>query len=319
MTYGTFQTKTANLKATVSYSEAITMKAEHEIGSMKLVELKVGKNDYVKAGDIIATVSMETDPLDLEEIQLKLSRLQERYEIAQIEFDVSQQERITEFSVYEKLRRIQEIEYDQAILDFEQIKRNYEDQITLYQEEIEKYKKWSYMTQIVSTVDGFILESSDLKIGQEIKAGAILARIIPSKQIYLDMQDPFSHYGYGMNMTLIVGDARNAKEYPVTAMSGSGKILSSNWDRGITSFSGAYDVTMLIGQGPFTLTGYTNVMDNVLLVPASAVTIEKQKYFVTVVNDDNTISKKQFIAGGNNTEYYWVYEGLEPGMKILLP
>ena len=60
-------------------------------------------------------------------------------------------------------------------------------------------------------------------------------------------------------------------------------------------------------------------MENVLLVPAEAVTIDKRKYYVTVLGEGGSMTKTQFIPGGGNDEYYWVFDGLQEGTRIVMP
>ena len=56
-----------------------------------------------------------------------------------------------------------------------------------------------------------------------------------------------------------------------------------------------------------------------LLVPTEAVTAEKQKYYVTVLGEGGSMTKTQFIPGGSNGQYYWVFDGLEEGTRIVVP
>ena len=63
--------------------------------------------------------------------------------------------------------------------------------------------------------------------------------------------------------------------------------------------------------------GDLGTMENVLLVPARAVTIDNDITYVTIVKEDGSFLKKGFRAGGSNANYYWVMDGLEEGTVIL--
>ena len=114
-------------------------------------------------------------------------------------------------------------------------------------------------------------------------------------------------------------DTRTAKSYDALVVSAVGKTLSSQWDLATSRLDGAYDMAELLGNGPFYVTGETNVMENVLLVPSEAVTVENRKYYVTVLGEDGSLTKTQFIPGGNNAEYDWVFDGLKEGTKVMMP
>ena len=120
-------------------------------------------------------------------------------------------------------------------------------------------------------------------------------------------------------MTLLAGDSRHPQSYDAVVVSAVGKVLSSQWDLSVSRLDGDYDISELLGNGPFNVTGETSVMKNVLLVPVEAVTAEKQKYYVTVLGEGGSMTRTQFIPGGSNSEYYWVFDGLEEGTRIVVP
>ena len=58
-------------------------------------------------------------------------------------------------------------------------------------------------------------------------------------------------------------------------------------------------------------------MENVILIPKTAVTVDGDECFVTVLQEDGSLLKTEFIPGGSNAEYYWVFDGLNEGMNII--
>ena len=59
-------------------------------------------------------------------------------------------------------------------------------------------------------------------------------------------------------------------------------------------------------------------MDNVVLIPKSAVTVESGVTYVTILDENNKPTLKSFIAGGSDNFNYWVVDGLSEGTKICL-
>jgi len=319
LSYGTFSTQMTPLRANARMLETACVRAECSVGTMRLTELLVEKYQYITAGTPVARVSMEIDEVDLQELERKLLRLQQRYLAKQQEFMESQEEREALFARWPPQRTIDEINYNQAQLDFAQVAAGYEKQIADLQEEIQMLGNLAEQTEILAPVDGFILDVHFLQRGQKLDNGTILVRLAPADKICLEFTDQLGHYGYGNRVTLLAGETRVAQSYDAMVSSATGKILGSQWDVGVSQLTGEYDIAGLLGNGPFNVTGETSVMENVLLVPAKAVTVEKQKYYVTVLGEGGSMTKTQFIPGGSNADYYWVFDGLEEGTRIVVP
>lgn len=319
LSYGTFSTQIVTQRASIKMLETSCVKAEFSTGTMRLVQILVEKNQYITAGTPVALVSMETDALQLQELERKLQRLQERYAEDQEEFQESQEKREALFARWDPQRSMDIIRYNQAQLDFDQTAAAYEKQIAKLQEQIQELEELRELTQILAKEDGYVLEVCTREKGKQLKSGETIVKLAPSDGICLEFADTMQHYGYGNELTLLVGDTRVAKSYDATVVSAVGNTLKGQWETGSSQLVGEYDLAELMGKGPFNVTGETNVMENVLLIPAEAVTVEKGKYYVTVVGDDNSLTKTQFISGGSNADYYWVFDGLEAGTRIVMP
>lgn len=319
LSYGTFSTQMMPLRANMRMLETVCVRAECPVGTMRLTQLLVEKYQYITAGTPVARVSMEIDQVDLQELERKLLRLQQRYLAEQQEFMESQEKREALFARWPPQRTIDEINYNQAQLDFAQTAASYEKRIADLQEEIQKLGDLAGQTEILAQEDGFILDVSILQKGQKLDDGTVLIRLAPADKICLEFTDQLEHYGYGNRVTLLAGETKIAQSYEAMVSSASGKILGGQWDMGVSQLTGEYDIAGLLGNGPFNITGETSVMENVLLVPAQAVTVEKQKYYVTVLGEGGSMTKTQFIPGGSNADYYWVFDGLEEGTRIVVP
>ncbi len=318
LSYGTFETAITGMKANLEVIEVSPIRVELTTGTMRLVELLVTRHSYLEKGDVIAKVSVETDAIALEELERKLLRLEESLAEYKADYTKRYAEALDECSVYLLPGKVDRLKMEQMQRDYEWSVTGYEEQIADYKERIKELKNIASTEELVATQAGYVLEVAWLQPGQELHNGDWLCNIAPTNKMMLKFTDESQHYGYGMDLELLVGDRRMPQSYPVKAVSALGKTLSSSWNRNSTTIVGEYDIADLVGMGSYTVTGTTNVMENVLLVPVEAVTAEGEKYYVTVLNSDNTLEKKQFIPGGKNTQYYWVFDGLEPGMKIIL-
>lgn len=318
LAYGDYQTQTTPFSADINVMETTVVRAEYSSGSMRLVQMLAERNAYVEKGDPIATVSMETNELDLEELELRLTRVRERYNKFKAEFESSHEEARKEISVYELPGKIDRIEFYQAELDFARQEQSYLEQIESYEEQIEELKGLMNTTQILAPTDGIVIEVNRDAGGTKLENGDMLAEIIPTDQIYMGFGDAISHYSYGNEVTFIVGRNVKAKEFSARVISTNGKALGSGWNKAISYIESSVEPTEILSERPFYVSAITDVMKNVLLVPIEAVTTDNDKCFVTVLHEDGTLEKTQFLAGGNNTEYYWVYDGLEEGTSVLI-
>lgn len=317
--YGDFQTESAAFSAGIDVMETTVVRAEYASGTMRLVQLNDLRSTFVSKGDVIALVSMETNALDLEELELSLTRLKERYEKFKADYEVAHEEAIENISIYELPGKIDRLELYQMEMDHIRQDESYLKQMESYEERVEELKDLMNTTEIVAPVDGIVIEvNREISAGAKLENGTMLAKIIPSDQIYMTFEDNLSHYAYGNEMTFIVGRNVQAKEFPAKVISTNGKALSSDWSKRTTYISASTSPFEVITSGPFYVKAVTNVMKNVLLLPFDAVTTDSGKYFVTVLHEDGTLEKTQFLSGGNNTEYYWVYDGLEEGTKVLI-
>lgn len=315
---GTFETPVNGIKANIMMVEINPVKAEFDYGTMHLLEICVSRNTYVKKGDVIAKVSMETNTLDLEELHRKHLRLEEEYAEYLEDYEERHEEAVTNRSLYEKLRELEAIEIRQMELDHEYRMADYEERIANSWEEILQFRQSEGITQIVAPQSGYVLDVSWLKAGDILYDGTMLCQMAPSDKLMVEFEDETWHYGYGMDLTLYAGDRRIATGYEVEAVSAIGKVLYEDWGQTTTKVAGDYNMADLMKSRPYTITGSTNVMQNVVLVPVDAVTKDGERYFVTVLHEDGTLEKKQFIAGGENANYFWVFDGLTAGTKIVI-
>lgn len=318
--YGTFSTDIIETKASINMVESVRVKADIPSGTMILTELLVSKYAYVEKGDVLAKVSVETSDLDMEEWELKLTRLEEEYAQVTADYNERHEDAIANISVYNHPGNIDRIKIAQMELDFEQTKKNYESRIADYKDQIKDMKATAATKEIVAPQSGFVLSVSRLQVGQEINNGTAICTISPTDKIVLEIKDENFFYGYGMDLIMGVGanSNPNRKEYDVMVGSASGKILKEDWGKETTQITGDFAIEEIMNARSLMVGGKTNVMENVLLIPAEAVIVEKLKYYVTVLHEDGRLEKRQFIPGGNNQNYYWVFTGLEQGTKIII-
>lgn len=318
--YGTFATDIVETRASINMVESVQAKAEFATGSMILTELLVSRYTYVAEGDVLARVDVETSELDLEEMELKLKRIEEEYAQVVADYNERHADAVENISVYNHPGKIDRIEIAQMELDFAQTKESYDKRIADHKQQIKDMKTLAATKEIVAPQSGLVISVSRLQVGQELGNGTVICTIVPEDKIVLEITDEAMLYGYGKKLVMGLGanSNPNRKEYEVSVISSPGKALTQEWGKTTTQIEGDFSIDEVLDKGALMVGGQTNVMENVLLVPADAVTEENSRYFVTVLHEDGSLEKRQFIPGGNNLNYYWVFDGLEQGTKIII-
>ncbi len=318
-------------------------------GTVTMTEKKVTEGQRVKKGEVIAYVTVTPDSVKLEELSLKLLRLNEKRVDAQEAADDPNNDFLGK-DVQEKLNN--------AVASLDR-------QIASVTEQINEIQSAYSVTAFTSPVDGVIGYITDLSDGSVLKANERIATVAATSAEYLYAMNEGKSLLYGMEMT---GEYTNPATgetvtFPLTVSSVSfgpiSKELSS--DRvyvmpvgGVTLPGGAHDPDAVISadipagvsftpsnpweewvaqqeaanapaKQSYKLTGYLQYESDVILVPAKAVTIVGKQAYVTVL-ENGTYVKKGFIAGGINpvrsvtidgVAYIWAIDGLEEGMVIV--
>lgn len=302
----------AYINATIAYIELPC--AEARFG-----EYAANYFTYVNEGDLLATFYADVDAIALEQAELELQRLEERY--AQEEIDHNERaeelrvEQITEPNGYEK--QVIGIEREQEELNWANTKRIYENSIEAAKETIKELEETGNVIEVYSPADGLAIPTKGYATGMEVKDGDYLCHIIPVDEYYVSADKRTDLYNFGMEMTF----KTRAGAATGTVISADSKVLYGNLDENEVIFSIATSDTVtrddLNASRGLAFEGNLKTVENVILVPKAAVTVEDDEYFVTVLKEDGSLLKTEFIAGGSNTDYYWVFEGLTEGMQII--
>lgn len=283
-------------------------------------EYVAGYLQYVEPGDVIATLYVEKDTVAEEEAVIRLKRLEERLAAGEEklteDLEQLQVERTLIYNDYE--RAVVDVKCRQLEQDWEREKLRYTQQIEEVREECQTQKKLSEITQIQADRAGFVVYETKYTAGTIMKDQDILCYIMSEDAFYVTAENQPELFGYGMKMQF--------KTLGMTAVgsvvSGGTQGLYGNLDTGETIFKLEFDESvskesrMQIRE--LTMEGTVKTVQNVILVPREAVTVEGDCVFVTVLQEDGSLRKTGFIPGGSNAEVYWVLEGLTEGMKIVI-
>ena len=317
VTRGEFVTSYDLLKGELYYPDLKMVSANYEKGTMIFEEFVVEQGQYVKVGDPIAKVHIELDTTELNELNLKLNRYQQRYEEEQVEFEIRKSEYNNRLK--EKMTKAQsldlQLEYEDFLSQWDNTKANWIASIEDTQEAIASYEDAMAMTELKSEEEGYLIYLSNLYEGIEIKNDEVICGILPDSSVYVKVDNSNQMLCYGCPVTVKFGAKEIAYE---------GEVVSA--DPKTTSYD-LYDELAYIlvhcnledvySYRSATIAYVAQSMQDVLLVEKEAVTVEDEIPYVTVLKEDGTLLKTGFLAGGSNQNYYWVYSGLSEGMKLV--
>ncbi len=320
LNYGTFTTSAMAATYNRGFYVTSPVRAKVERGTMTYVSTLVANYQQVEKGTEIAKVEIKVDPVDIQEAQTKLTRLRERYQRAKNEYvaqrnaDIVKNNAITD--AYEK--RAGEVLLERSALEWENTCRDYEQQIREMSETVTELRNAASTTTIVADKSGnIILPKTPYKNGDTIEDGDVICGIISLDDLYFVAGNEKMDFRYGMEFDWNITQFKDSlKGKMVNATSAD---LYGNLDT-----SSAYFQVSLPEEADSKritnakISGNLKTMEHVLLVPAKAVTVEEDKTYVTVVGDDGALLKTGFVAGGANSEYYWVLSGLKEGTTVLV-
>lgn len=271
-----------------------------QYGTVRLVEYQVQPFSSVRAGDVIATVTVEGDEVALYEKQKELSRHQERLRDAVKAGDSAEAERRREA-------------------------------ITALKEEIAAIREDYTETEIRTKVGGIVVWLADVQKNGVIGANELVASVADESRSFITVRDEkkLLVLGNTVKVSYTTQDLKTGEVegtvVTATEMGMSPRLVKENTyirlPKEVTdqlSAVAAIDPMGFLMRATYKITAQTRRMDNVLIIPKSAVWTTEGNYYVYVREADGTVRPQSFIAGGYDLTSFWVLEGLEEGMNLCL-
>ena len=271
-----------------------------EYGITYIDEICVKRYQEVTEGQVIARVHVVPDQIEIDRNDRQLLRLNQR--------------------LAELVEKGEEENKAQI--------RDLREQIADVSEIVTDMRNDAKVTEIVAFSSGIITDVLDAEAGDLLKSGDAVARLSDESSSFIVVQDEDKKLSMGnkVNVTYTGPDGNKAvvEGEVVTA---NAMTLSKDLQADFALVRLPADVVAIISGTNQDSSGWWNItwleveatlrsMDNVILIPKSAVYEVKGSTYVTVRDDNGALRMVSFIAGGSDLENYWVAEGLEEGMTI---
>ena len=284
-------------EGTVLYPKKTSVVSEIQYGEVQFDGTKVSMFQKVKKGDIIATVRVKVDEVEMQAQKTQLERLEQRY----ADFIAAG----TSGKEIELARKEKELQQQRALVD--------------------KMVKDSVTTQILAPTDGIVVSLNQYFQNGKLTAGTEVAQIADPADCYIMVGGHNQQLSLGMDVTISYKTAMN-NDVQVTGSvvslseMGLSKAICSDYAFVKIDESDIADLAdgIMNNWGRVEVQADIREMKNVIVIPKTAVTETNGTAYVHIVNEDGSVTTQSFLAGGYNNEYYWVAAGLTEGMELCL-
>lgn len=277
-----------------------------EYGTVYFGEMLVSQYQHVEKGDVIATVHVQMDELELKRQETKLARLEERLQ------DYREQNAgDTSEAVLENIASRQE-----AIDEVKEL--------------IADMKADGATTEIKADRTGIIIWTANHEAEDILYANENLLQVADEDTCYVILENTNQLLNYGNEVSIGYEDREgNAKTASGTvasvAAAGLSSALGAEYSMILLPPEVISDMAVATqgyygwwNRNRYTVTAVIREMNNVLVVPRSAVTEIAGNTYVYVIDENGNVTAKSFVAGGFDSSNYWVIEGLSEGMNVCL-
>ena len=271
-------------------------------GTTYFGEYKVEYLQHVNKGDVIATVRVAKDEIAIKRLQQSLLRATQRLE---------------------DLKAAGEEDNKKAI-------ESRQEEIADLREQLAEVEGDGKVTEIRASRSGLIVGMTEYDKETILYHEAHLVDIADEGSMYISVADENGLLNYGdvvdIKYTTYMREEKSCKGMVVT-LGPAGVSFGSQTGNAMIKVpkEDLPDMMMAIADDgnwrnpqPYRIKTTIREMDNVLVVPRSAVTEINGHTYVKVMDDKGNVKVCSFIAGGYDSTNYWIVEGLSEGMIVCL-
>lgn len=279
-----------------------------------LKEINVEAQQEVKKGDLLVTIEPVTEEILAEKEAAIAKNKQELDKVLtsyQATMDNLQKNIASSSGTQQKLYQVQ-LEKTQKQYEWFQQDGN-KDQEEM-KAELEYLRSLQGDLNIYAPYDGVIDTISNVQSGTELDTTRELLTMHSEEQIMLEVSNG-SNLRFGQQVTVETGSGEKIKSY-------QGTVISADNVRGDAFKSGSAvirieDKVSADELGNVRVKANVKELYNVLVIKNYAVSTEKDKNYVSILNGDKMM-KRRVMTGGSCGEYTWILQGLEEGQIVTI-
>jgi len=305
-----------NASASEYYPYTVTLAAE--IDNASFLKYHVARSQQVKKGDILAAFTLEVDEATITSARLSLERTRKEYETGVKEKSEEIAEMLKEQSSirdsYE--RELTTLRIKRAQVAYEQYCYQQECAIERLSEELAELEEANSSSYLYAPFDGIVTAVTYKREGEKVYANEGLVTLYREDGMLLRISNDQLYFRYGMPVTVTMGAKTDQQVFKGRVVAAD-NVLSENRRLGHAFI----ELEPFEGETPrltrLTVTGTSEYLDNVMVIPRRAITMDGGKYYVNCLVN-GTLQKRFVNAGLLTMSNVWVLQGINPGDTIII-
>lgn len=314
VTSGTFDRPVTN---SVSEYYPLVYPLKFDGVNAKFLEYTVKRGDEVKAGDVLARFSITGSDAAMERMELELQRAEEalreglREREEQIRLKRNEVSEATDSYVREKkmleLRRLE--------LEMEQYSFRQEHSIAQQREAVEEERENRAMNELIAPVDGIVDDVKYKKLDDAVSSSEVLITLSSTEVMLLRADNSSGNFRYNMPVTVTVGTNKSSTDLTGRVVASDHAIEEIDKTGHALILLDPYDESINL-RNPKVKASYM-LLEDVLIVPRKAASLENGKYYVTKLTD-GMVQKRYVQYAESNTTYVWLMQGVSEGEVLII-
>lgn len=303
---------------TVSISGSLVFPKREELyfsgQGARVDTIMVQNGQEVKAGDVLATFTVESSEADIKEKRLSVEQARRSYtqEVKDREEAIRLQKKAAASGGKAETLKLEEMEASLSLYKLQE-----QASIQQMEEELEEMESAAKNTELKAPFDGVVDSvNPELRKGVAVNSGTMVAAVYAKSPVYVAVEDSSHSLRLDMDVTVTAGRNNDRREY-------AGKVVAA--PEALPATMGANTYYIEVKNAPLeileltpTVSGEVAFVSDVVLVSRRAVTTEEGKSYVRVL-EDGAIHKRYVVIGWDDLKSnIWIAKGVEPGQTLIL-
>lgn len=309
--------RTFNASASEYYPYTYTLTAE--IDNASFLKYHVARSQQVKEGDILATFTLDVDEAATTSARLSLERARSSYETGREQREEEIQELLKEQSAIRDSYEweLMTLRIKRAQIAFDQYCYQQECHIESLAEDLAEREAANSNCYLYAPCDGVVTAVTYKREGEKVYANEGLITLYREDGMLLRISNDQLNFRYGMPVTVTTGPKNDQKVLQGRVVAAD-NMLSDNRRLGHAFIEmEPFDGDEMPRLTRLTVSGVSEKLSNVMVIPRRAVTMDGGKYYVSCLVG-GSLQKRYINVGLMNMSDVWVLQGLEEGDTVII-
>lgn len=289
-----------------------------EIDNASFLKYHVARSQKVKEGDVLASFTLEVDEAATAAARLELERTEKGYvagaEKKREEIADMLNRQATIRDQYE--RELMTLQIKRSQVAFEQYCYQQECTIERLTRELSELEEANSSCYLYAPFDGTITALTYKREGEKVYANEDLVTLYREDGMLLRISNDQLYFRYGMPVTVTMGPKNDQQVFQGKVVAAD-NVLSENRRIGHAFI----ELEPFEGEKPrltrLTVNGVSEYLDNVMVLPRKAVTLDGGKYYTECLVN-GSLQKRYVNLGLLTMSNAWVLQGLDVGDTIII-